>query len=81
MTEKNYIKSTITVTRKSVERAIYVVKGALNNQIGTILEHPEKVEKAVRKIEENRTSKAYIKNMQLCAKISKVLQGKQDSND
>ena len=68
--KKNNIKSIITGTRKSVERAIRVVKGAMNNQIGTILEHPEKVEKAVRTTEENGRSKAYIRNMKLYAKIS-----------
>ena len=39
---KKDITSMIGATRNSVERAINVVKGALNNQVGTILGHPEK---------------------------------------
>ena len=53
-------------------RAISIIKGALNDKIATIIEFPEKIEKAIKATEENSRSKAYISNLGAYARISKV---------
>ena len=50
---KNNIKSLTSALKESVNRVIEVIKGALNGEIGTIIEHPEKIKQAVETVEKN----------------------------
>ena len=66
------IISLISTLDDSLARAISIIKGALNEEIATIIEFPEKIEKAIKATEENSRSKAYISNLGAYARISKV---------
>ena len=59
--QRNII-SLISTLDDSVARVTSIIKGALNNQIATIIEFPEKIAKAIKATEENSRSKAYISN-------------------
>ena len=69
---KSNIQSLISVLDDKVSRTIEIVKGALNEEVATIIEFPEKIEKAVRTVEKNSRSNAYINNLGVYARISKV---------
>ena len=69
---KDNIKSIISAVKGSVRRMINLIKGALNGQIGTLVEHPEELTKAVKIVEDNNRSKAYVKNLGSYARISQV---------
>ena len=47
----------ISVLDDTVARAIEIVKGALNEEVATIIEFTEKIEKAIKTIEKNSRSK------------------------
>ena len=66
------IVSLISTLDDSVARVISIIKGALNNQIATIIEFPEKIAQAIKVIENNSRSQAFISNLGAYAKISKV---------
>ena len=69
---KNGIKSLMTILKDSINRVNELIKGALNGQVGTIIEFPEKIEKAIETVEKNSRSEAYLKNLGMYSKISKV---------
>ena len=69
---KDNIKSIISAIKESATRMTNLIKGALNGQIGTMVEHPEEILKAVKTVEENNRSKAYVKNLGSYARISQV---------
>ena len=69
---KSNIQSLISVLDDSISRAIDIIKGALNDEVATIIEFPEKIEKAVRTVEKNLRSNTYINNLGVYAKNSKV---------
>ena len=66
------MKSIISAIKESATRVMDVIKGALNGQIGTMVKHPEEILKAVKTVEENNRSKAYVKNLGMYSKISQV---------
>ena len=70
--KKEGILSLMSILDDSVERVLEVVKGALNGEVATIIEFPEKIDKAIKTVEKNSRSEAYIKNLGIYAKISKV---------
>merc|ERR1712105_492782 len=69
---KNSIKSLIALLKDSVTRVTNIIKGAINGSVATILEFPEKIKKAIKTVEKNSRSEAYISNLGIYAKISKV---------
>merc|ERR1712239_101684 len=69
---KNSIKSLLSTLKDSLHRVKDFIKGALNGEIGTILEFPEKIKQAIETVEENSRSKAYLTNLGIYSKISKV---------
>ena len=60
---KNSIKSLMSTLKDSIHRVSELIKGAINGEIGTILEFPEKIKQAIKMVEENSRSKAYLKNL------------------
>merc|ERR1712105_435907 len=71
-TRKYNIKSLIALLKDSVTRVTNIIKGAINGSVVTILEFPERIEKAIKTVEKNSRSSAYIKNLGIYAKISSV---------
>ena len=69
---KENIKSIISAIKESATRVMNLIKGALNGQIGTMVEHLEEILKAVKTVEENNRSKAYMKNLGSYSRISQV---------
>ena len=60
---KNTIKSLMSVLKDSIHRVTELIKGAINGDVGTIIEFPEKIAKAIETVEKNSRSKAYLKNL------------------
>ena len=60
---KATINSLISFLKESIDRVTQLIKGAINREVGTIIEFPEKIAGAIKKVEENSRSKAYIKNL------------------
>ena len=69
---KNSIKSLMSVLKDSIHRVTELIKGAINGDVGTIIEFPEKITKAIETVEKNSRSKAYLRNLGIYLKISKV---------
>ena len=60
---KNSIKSLMSVLKDSIHRVTKLIKGAINGDVGTIIEFPEKIKKAIETVEKNSRSKAYLRNL------------------
>ena len=58
---KAAINSLIVFLKESIDRVTQLIKGAINGDAGTIIEFPERIAGAIKKVEENSRSKAYLK--------------------
>jgi len=69
---KAAINSLISFLKESIDRVTQLIKGAINGDVGTIIEFLERIAGAIEKVEENSRSKAYLKNLGNYAKVSHV---------
>ena len=60
---KTTINSLISFLKESIDRVTELIKGAINGDVGTIIEFPEKITKAIETVEKNSRSKAYLENL------------------
>ena len=69
---KTAINLLISFLKESIDRVTELIKGAINGDVGTIIEFPERITEAIEKVEKNSRSKAYLKNLGNYAKVSHV---------